>query len=316
METSETNKESFSSKTGSFSENKLRPMELEHQKLQLCAKHAVNNLLQLDSTKKDEQGREEDVFFVCHGKIWKISKQETFNPCSKKELDLIADEMTFKENELFKTDTFQDEDNDAKNYYSKLSYWQILRSSHRTPITGNYSYEVSFVIALNLLQALLVDIDICMSLLETIFSSFIHSKVLETALLKRNIEFEWFTEIDSLKTQSFCYNLDSGTVTVGFIVNSVEALSLTNAVTRLLSTPRHWFAITAIRHIQSGFLESISNWMDDEEVKSAPKWHLVDSEMNAIETLTSEELVHMLSEVLSNKGSIFRCILNGASSVN
>ena len=136
--------------------------------------------------------------------------------------------------------------------------------------------------------------------------------------MKRNIELEWFTQIDSLKKTNFCYNLDSGTVTVGFIVNSIEALSWTNAVTRLLSTPRHWFAITAIRHIQpdkkAGFLDdmSLASWMDDEEVKSASTWYLVDSEMDAIETLTSEELIQMLSEVLSNKGSIFRCVLKGA----
>ena len=118
-------------------------MKLERQKLQLCAKHAVNNLLQLDSTKNVEQESEKHMFIVCHGKIWKISKQEIFNPCTKKELDLIADEMTFKENELYTTNESQVEDHGAETYYSKLSYWQILRSSHRTPITGNYSYEVS-----------------------------------------------------------------------------------------------------------------------------------------------------------------------------
>lgn len=139
--------------------------------------------------------------------------------------------------------------------------------------------------------------------------------------MQRNIELEWFTQIDSLKKTNFCYNLDSGTVTVGFIVNSIEALSLTNAVTRLLSTPRHWFAITAIRHVQpekkAGFLDDVSlSWMDDKEVKSASTWHLVDSEMNAIETLTSENLIQMLSEISNNKGSIFRCVLKGASSVN
>ena len=144
MEVTETNNESFeSSKTKPSFEYKLWPMKLERQKLQLCAKHAVNNLLQLDSTKNVEQESEKHMFIVCHGKIWKISKQEIFNPCTKKELDLIADEMTFKENELYTTNESQDEDNGAETYYSKLSYWQILRSSHRTPITGNYSYEVS-----------------------------------------------------------------------------------------------------------------------------------------------------------------------------
>lgn len=144
MEVTETNNESFkSSKTKPCFEYKLWPMKLERQKLQLCAKHAVNNLLQLDSTKNVEQESEKHMFIVCHGKIWKISKQEIFNPCTKKELDLIADEMTFKENELYTTNESQVEDNGAETYYSKLSYWQILRSSHRTPITGNYSYEVS-----------------------------------------------------------------------------------------------------------------------------------------------------------------------------
>ena len=151
MEITETNNESFeSSKTGPSFEYKLRPMKLEHQKLQLCAKHAVNNLIQLDSTKTGERESEKDMFIVCHGKLWKISKQEIFNPCTKKELDLIADEMTFKENELYTTKESQVEGIGAKNYYSKLSYWQILRSSHRTPITGNYSYEVSLIIAFNL----------------------------------------------------------------------------------------------------------------------------------------------------------------------
>ena len=150
METTETNNESC--KPGHSSEYKLRPMKLEQQKLQLCAKHAVNNLLQLDSTKHVERESERQMFIVCHGKIWKMLKQEIFNPCTKKELDLIADEMTFKENELYTTNENHVEDIDAKTYYSRLSYWQILRSSHRTPITGNYSYEVSFVIAFIKLQ--------------------------------------------------------------------------------------------------------------------------------------------------------------------
>lgn len=144
MEITETNNESFeSSKTGTSFGYKLWPMKLEQQKLQLCAKHAVNNLLQLDSTKKIEQESEKHMFIACHGKIWKNLKKEIFNPCTKKELDLIADEMTFKENELYTTNSSQVEDFGAEAYYSKLSYWQILRSSHRTPITGNYSYEVS-----------------------------------------------------------------------------------------------------------------------------------------------------------------------------
>ena len=109
------------------------PLYNQGQNLQLCAVHTVNNLLQHtgDCTLSDS-------FILCSGKLHPINP---FQPATKAEFDQIADNLTLREAALLNGDDTTQEN----KIFRKISYRQILQSHHRTPVTGNYSFEVRYI---------------------------------------------------------------------------------------------------------------------------------------------------------------------------
>lgn len=98
----------------------------EHQSLQLCAIHTINNLLQL--TKDNHQG------WICGST--KFSKP-SWTLATKAELDEIADELTMAENQLLVQG-----DSSVSSSPTEPSLYQKLSSQHRTLVFGRYSSEV------------------------------------------------------------------------------------------------------------------------------------------------------------------------------
>ena len=82
----------------------------EKQKRMFCAVHAINNLLQVDQN--DERA------------------------ASKDELDHIADQLKLEEKNLLY-------DGNHQETKQSLSLFDRLTNSYRTPIFGNYSFEVT-----------------------------------------------------------------------------------------------------------------------------------------------------------------------------
>jgi hypothetical protein len=129
----------------------LAPVYRESQSLQLCAIHSMHNLLQLSpNIKTGVLSSDEDAesLILCGGDLYHHS---TLKPGSKTEFNAIADELTVHEAQWLSQTQSDRESNqtvDEKSATNQdnvghLSYWNLLRSHHRTLFTGNYSFEVS-----------------------------------------------------------------------------------------------------------------------------------------------------------------------------
>lgn len=160
------------------------------------------------------------------------------------------------------------------------------------------------------------------------------TKALEAALLKRNIELECVN--DTLNNHS--ENDNSHSVTIGFVINSVQPRSLKKPFSSLFRESRHWWTITSLRRVKgiesetndaststgtgTGIgtgtctsrseidLDSVS-YLDSESRRQLEldddQWNLIDSEESqSIQTLNSKELRDVLFRVVAEKGSIFR----------
>ncbi len=136
----------------------LCPIVHEKQSLQLCALHSLNNLLQLSSSSKyiDYNNKNEDYkngqnevrIKDCH-RFTFPSKVDTIEPFTKNQLDSIANRFISAESKLFIHNNDDNNTSSSNNGICKeddspqVSFLKSLRSNHRTPLTGNYSYEVS-----------------------------------------------------------------------------------------------------------------------------------------------------------------------------
>ena len=112
------------------------PEEILHEKqsLQLCAVHAVNNLLQAsplpchaETAPKDDSS----YYVLCAGHVYRCNQKMERCAC-KKEFDEIADELHQKEMDLFSQDP-------KRGSWSRL----MMINNHRSLVTGNYSFEAS-----------------------------------------------------------------------------------------------------------------------------------------------------------------------------
>lgn len=97
--------------------DKIEKVQLESQHLQLCAVHAINNLLQ-------------------------ISNQE--DAATKEELDSIADSLITAEKAIYNSSEESLENANKNRSTVGISWYDSLTNRHRTPILGNYSFEVSY----------------------------------------------------------------------------------------------------------------------------------------------------------------------------
>jgi len=122
-------------------------------------------------------------------------------------LDAIADEIASKEIRLFDLSVGSEEEENNGNHLPKqnasLTFLQKMFSHHRTPIFGNYSFEV-----------------------------------LETALKKRGISLQWHDinkpsiENDTLKDEI-----------VGFVLNTAESPNAILQFIPYFKNARHWFCV-------------------------------------------------------------------------
>ena len=148
----------------------LCPIVHEKQSFQFCALHSLNNLLQLSSSNynttieyennktkdgcsnnnnNNKNGLPKNVVVGgikdCHRWNHKFPSigDGKMEPFTKNELDRIANRFISAESKLFNNtnDGSILEENDDSSPH--VSFLQSLRSNHRTPLTGNYSYEVS-----------------------------------------------------------------------------------------------------------------------------------------------------------------------------
>jgi hypothetical protein len=221
----------------------ISPLYHERQKRQFCAKHAINNLLQLPP--QSSKGEHDPDFFdpvdqiiLCRGKLY---QHRAMVQVTVKECNLLADEITTKECHILSEsgDMNNDGADDEKEEYVKtnnsnkwindndldissaLTLWKRWTSDHRNIWTGNYSFNV-----------------------------------LEAALLKRNVSLKFHKAsgpiIEDMGLES-CSNM----ITIGFIINSPSSY---------LSLGRHWYAITNVRRVEhiseSGSLGSDCVYMD------------------------------------------------------
>lgn len=105
----------------------------EKQHLQLCAVHAVNNLLQLSKDEHDSKYQ-----WLCGERELKLCAAQLL-PATKAEFDEIADGLTVLENDLLSlVHTVSNEIGRRRgpNLYERIN------SNHRTIFFGNYSFEV------------------------------------------------------------------------------------------------------------------------------------------------------------------------------
>lgn len=102
----------------------------ERQSLQLCAIHTINNLLQISG--------ENDAEWMCGSHKLKQQPDWTLL-ATKAELDAISDQLTIQESNLL----VEGEGNDS--FTTTPSFYQKLRSQHRTMVFGRYSFEVRCV---------------------------------------------------------------------------------------------------------------------------------------------------------------------------
>ena len=60
---------------------------------------------------------------------------------TKSELDRIADALVLQEAAVLRGSAVGTDDMDGGDG-GELSYWKVLQGHHRTPLLGNYSFEV------------------------------------------------------------------------------------------------------------------------------------------------------------------------------
>lgn len=126
----------------------ILPLVRQSQSLQLCAVMTINNLLQLtDEPHGHGHGGHEQVMLLCGGKL--LRRQQDVLPfATTTDLNDIADELILCEADLFHGNIHDDKSKNQKpnsgtvNTKRKASRWQVIRSRHRTPLFGNYSFEV------------------------------------------------------------------------------------------------------------------------------------------------------------------------------
>ena len=123
------------------------------QHFQFCAIHTLNNLLQLTektitttttTTSEENTSSFHFLLLIC-GKIYHLDhdKMSTLRKLgTKEEFDQIANDFIRQEKLLLSNNIDDIADECSSSVNERLSFWTTLMSNHRTPISGNYSFEV------------------------------------------------------------------------------------------------------------------------------------------------------------------------------
>eukprot|EP00984_Skeletonema_dohrnii_P031907 scaffold25046_cov107-Skeletonema_dohrnii-CCMP3373.AAC.1 len=289
----------------------------EKQERQFCAIHAVNNLLQIPKDSdcveiegvgpSHESSHHQHVIheWRCHGRLIYCQQRLRGNQspainggqnnasgssekmnlsvvATQSEFNDIAEEITNRELRLMEgNDPMIADSNDCtteKQSACTLSIYQKFRSKHFTPNFGNYSYEV-----------------------------------LETALSRRGVTLEYYRVAEDAS--------ESIPDTIGFIVHEEETSADSLSYLRRLGSHvpiirnickggRHWWTITGVK--RSCYLSDSSNNKTcvrvKEQKEDSKKWYLIDSNLDHIQTLSSDDdLVSILRDMQSRGALIFCC---------
>ena len=272
----------------------LCPIYHERQKRQFCAKHAINNLLQLPS-QSSKLEHDSDFFdpiqqtILCKGKLYQHS---AMHQVTVKECNLLADVFTTKECNILSgsgdgddatipttntNDINHDTDKDKNSNHdldhmndlssTTLNLWNRWTSYHRTIWTGNYSFDV-----------------------------------LEAALLKRNVSLKFHKASDPIEEDMSSNGRCNAIITIGFIINSPGSY---------LSPGRHWYAITRLRrveHISEAGSLVCGEFMCMDAKTGEPmdyhydEWYVINSSMGNVLRLNDSLCLLEYLKVVEDKG--------------
>lgn len=282
----------------------------ERQSRQLCAIHAVNNLLQLHSSPDADTADEgcsastDDTYPThqsCMYQCGPFTVQRSCQVATKVEMDRIADDLALMERNLLledRLDSTKDGDynsaggaetpvdvvvegSSSDSPHKELSMMDKLASNHRTVYLGCYSFEC-----------------------------------LELCLKRRGVTLEWYrvsddSEQDSAAVLQQSVGIDQ--VVCGFIINLPDesptfwsTFRHVPVLGRLVHVGRHWFSITRLRRrINNNMSEQAASVSTD----TKEGWLLIDSDREDIVALSDIELIEYLASIHARGGQTFRATI-------
>lgn len=273
----------------------------EKQIRQFCAIHTANNLLQLPSGFRFEEANPDSVDMIhrwsCNGQTLQECSQRSpsdrnnWYAATHQEFDKIAQEITLRESRLMHGDpSLIDLD---ENDVTSLSSWQRIWSHHGTPYLGNYSLEV---LQLALKRR-------CVSL------DYFH--VTETNTARNNVK----TKCDSSSS------LTAKSIHIGYVVyeqgrtytSYLKQIGCYVPIVKHFCQGKHWYAITRVQYSceisdASSPNDKYTTENDAQRENAIPlAWHLIDSKLNIIHTIDSDEqLMLSLRSIQNSGGLVFR----------
>ena len=279
----------------------------ERQSRQLCAIHAVNNLLQLHSSPDVVTADE-----CCSASMYEYQcgpfiVQRSCQVATKVEMDRIADDLALTERNLLLEDRLDstkdgdynnaagggeppvdvvegsssDSTRDSQHKESELSLMDKLASNHRTIYLGSYSFEC-----------------------------------LELCLKRRGVTLEWYRVSDDPGKDDSAAALqkivEADKVVCGFIINLPDesptfwsTFRHVPVLGRLVHVGRHWFAVTRLRRRVNATSEEEASASTDAE----DSWFLIDSDREDIVALSDIELNEYLASIHARGGQTFRAAI-------
>lgn len=276
----------------------------ERQSRQLCAIHAVNNLLQLhsspDAATADEGCSHQSCMLTYQCGPFIV--QRSCQVATKVEMDRIADDLALMERNLLledRLDSIKDGDYNSAgggetpvdvvvegassdcSQHKELSLIDKLVSNHRTMYLGCYSFEC-----------------------------------LELCLKRRGVTLEWYRVSDDPGQDSAAVlqkSVEADQVVCGFIINlpdeSPTFWSTFRSVPilgRLVHVGRHWFSITRLRRRIN---DNISGQEASASTDTKEGWLLIDSDREDIVALSDIELIEYLASIHAKGGQTFRAAI-------
>lgn len=283
----------------------------ERQSRQLCAIHAVNNLLQLHSSPDADTADEgcsastDDTYPThqsCMYQCGPFTVQRSCQVATKVEMDRIADDLALMERNLLledRLDSTKDGDynsaggaetpvdvvvegSSSDSQHKELSLMDKLASNHRTVYLGCYSFEC-----------------------------------LELCLKRRGVTLEWYRVSDDSEQDSAAAILQQSVgidqVVCGFIINLPDesptfwsTFRHVPVLGRLVHVGRHWFSITRLRRrINNNMSEQAASVSTD----TKEGWLLIDSDREDIVALSDIELIECLASIHARGGQTFRATI-------
>ena len=261
-----------------MSEESFHRVVHQRQSRQLCAVHALNNLLQLHVDDTDfGSGASHECMYQC-GPFTAVRR--SCNLVTKIEMDQIADHLTLLENNLLAV--AEGGSSSPQESPQEPSLKEKLLSNHRTMWLGCYSFEC-----------------------------------VEVCLKKRGVKLEWYRLPNDDPKNDLEMNVEPDQIVCGFIINLGEEGGLSNIwnslryvplLGRVLHVGRHWFSVTRLRRRKQSASTSISSEAMDE--REGGGWLVIDSDQQDIVELCNDELVEYLKSIQRRGGQTFRATIN------